>query len=91
MMHDIMAAADEIAAIERIQNNRRGVCCVRDIITYLQQGNVRLAKAVVWNEFDKIRNYPAVVTVLRKHGLTQEVDEMHEKTAKFCREGEQSE
>lgn len=86
-MHDIMSAVSEIADVERVQNSGRGICCVRSILACLHKGNVRVAKAVIWNEFDKIRNYPAVVAVLRKHGLTQEVDELHERTAKFCREG----
>jgi len=75
--------ADELAAVERIQNNGRGVSCVRSIIACLRaSGDMDRPKAIVWNEFDKLRNYPDIVDVLRKHGLTHEVDEMH----KYVRE-----
>jgi hypothetical protein len=81
-----MSPADEIFAVQAKQNNGRGVSCVRDIVIYLREsGDTDRAKAVVWSEFDKIRNYPEIVAVLRKHGLTHEVDEMHARVDRMCR------
>lgn len=78
-MMDLNVMAREVRLVQGRQNSGRGVSCVRDVAMYLERGNLRLAKTVVWSEFDKIRNYPDVVSVLRRLGLMDEVDATHAK------------
>ena len=54
----------ELKKEESIQNNGRGVSCVRTIIHYLEQDDIESAKACFTNEGDKIANYPELETIL---------------------------
>lgn len=55
---------EELKAKEKIQNNGRGVSCIRTLIHYLERGDMESAKAVFVNEGDKIANYPELETIL---------------------------
>jgi len=52
--------ADQLDQIQSKENEGRGVTCVRDIVHHLRQENIEDAKAICWNEYDKIRNYPDI-------------------------------
>jgi hypothetical protein len=52
--------------MEKVQNNGRGVSCVRSIISYIKKGDMGSANATCFNENDKIRNYPEIQGLLRK-------------------------
>ena len=51
----------KLKALEAIQNEGRGVECVRALIFYLEKGDWQSADAVYFNERDKIRNYPEIM------------------------------
>jgi len=55
---------ERLKAIEKVQNKGRGVCCVRDIIMFLEKGMDAEALGICRGENDKIRNYPDVQVVL---------------------------
>jgi len=55
------------ALIDREQakcNDGRGVTCARSIIAYLNQGLLNHAKAVWFNDGDKLRQYPELERVV---------------------------
>lgn len=54
----------ELKEKEKIQNQGRGVSCIRTLISYLEKGDIESAKAVFVNEGDKIANYPELETIL---------------------------
>ncbi len=58
--------ADELDALQAPKNAGRGVSCVRVIIMYLRQGNIKSAIAVRRIEGDKTRAYPDIETYLNK-------------------------
>lgn len=58
--------ADKLDELQSTKNEGRGVSCVRTLIAYLRRGDIDSAKAVCFNEGDKIRNYPDIEEVLAK-------------------------
>lgn len=56
---------DKLKELEKVQNEGRGVSCVRSIILYLEREDVDSACACCWNENDKLRSYPAIEAELR--------------------------
>ena len=42
------------------ENDGRGVSCVQTIVTYLNMGDIRAARAVARNESDKLWAYPEI-------------------------------
>jgi hypothetical protein len=50
----LIVLADKLDELQRPMNKGKGVSCVQTVIIYLRQGNVEKAKAVCWNESDKI-------------------------------------
>jgi hypothetical protein len=46
--------------LQSTKNNGLGVDCVQTIVVYLRLGNTDKAKAVCYNEGDKIRSYPDI-------------------------------
>ncbi|MDF2435479.1 MAG: hypothetical protein JWP44_5110 [Mucilaginibacter sp.] len=52
---------DELKELNKLQNDGRGVSCVNSIIYYLERQSYFDALTVIDNEFDKLRNYPAIV------------------------------
>lgn len=55
---------DRLKEAEKVQNQGRGVCCVKDIIKMLEKGRDADALATCRGENDKIRSYPPVQAVL---------------------------
>ncbi len=66
--------ADKLDTLQQEKNNGRGVSCLRTLVSYLRAGDTRSAKAVCWNEADKIVNYPDIREVIQKE-LFAEDDE----------------
>jgi len=52
--------ADTLDQLQSKENGGRGVSCVRTIITVLRQNDLGGARAVCFNEGDKIRSYPEI-------------------------------
>lgn len=61
--------ADELDRLQALENEGRGVSCVRTLAFHLRRGEIELAKAVAENEGDKIRNYPSIKQYLIEQGL----------------------
>lgn len=55
---------EQLNQMQQTKNNGRGVCCIRTIIAYLKIGNYESAKAVYYNESDKICSYPDIHNLL---------------------------
>ena len=60
LIEDLAGFANELDTLQRVENDGRGVSCVRTLLVYLRRGDLQSARAVINNEFDKIRNYPAL-------------------------------
>ena len=60
-----MDLASELEILQAQENEGRGVECVRSIVTYLRVGDTESARNVAYNEGDKIRSYPGIVTWLQ--------------------------
>lgn len=56
----------ELKRLESIQNDGRGVSCVRSILIYLERNDEHTAQVVFFNEHDKIHNYPDIENELIK-------------------------
>lgn len=69
---DLNVLADELDQLQQIQNEGRGVCCVRSVVAALRHGYLNMARAMVRNEMDKIRSYPDIVAVLKRACLCPE-------------------
>ncbi len=67
--------ADKLDGLQREKNNGRGVSCIQTIVIYLRQGDAQKARAVCWNEADKIVNYPDIRKVLQKELFLGDDDE----------------
>lgn len=50
-------------------NDGRGISCVRQVAEELMRFDIKGAKAIAHNEWDKISNYPNVVEFLKNHDL----------------------
>lgn len=61
-MKDLANVLDDF---QRSENNSRGVSCVQIIATYLKAGFLDHARAVVWNEGDKLWAYPYIHRFLK--------------------------
>jgi len=60
------ALAEKIDKLQAEKNNGRGVSCVKTIVDLLRRGELESAKAVCFNEGDKISSYPDIADVLKK-------------------------
>jgi len=58
--------ANQLDDLQKDKNGGRGVSCAQTIVFYLRRGDIQSAKAVCWNEADKIVNYPDIRKVLQK-------------------------
>ena len=56
--------ADRLTRMQELENEGRGVSCVRSICTYLERGELGLAQNVATIDWDKIRNYPNLATTI---------------------------
>ena len=61
-----MELADKLDGLQKNKNSGRGVSCVQTLVIYLRKGDAQSAKAVCWNEADKIVNYPDIRRILQK-------------------------
>jgi len=50
---------------QSLENDGRGVFCVREIVNYLERGDLRSAKTVADTDNDKIRNYPFLSKIIQ--------------------------
>ncbi|MBI2035782.1 MAG: hypothetical protein HYT12_03850 [Candidatus Liptonbacteria bacterium] len=48
--------ADKLNALQKVKNDGRGMNCVRAIVLELLRGDIGSAKAIAWNEQDKIND-----------------------------------
>ncbi len=62
-----LAQADELDALQAEQNEGRGVCCVRSIVSCLRKHDGPCAKRVYQSEGDKIYQYPELQKWFEKH------------------------
>ena len=58
--------ADKLDDLQKEKNGGRGVSCVQTVVSYLRRSDLQSARAVCWNEADKIVNYPDIRKVLQK-------------------------
>lgn len=58
--------AEKLNVLQSVENEGRGITCIRAIITELNNGNIEGAKAIYNNEGDKIKNYPEIKQLLEK-------------------------
>lgn len=63
---DYSAYADTLAQLQAVENNGRGISCVRSIVIYLRRGEWENAIAIRRLEGDKTRCYPKVEAALTK-------------------------
>ncbi len=70
--YPVAQLADELDALQAIENDGRGVSCVRTVCLFLRRGDLQEAKSTVNNESDKIRSYPNIVAKLREIGFWYE-------------------
>jgi hypothetical protein len=57
---DYNGLAEELDILQLNENDGRGINCVRDIISSLRRSDLEDAKAISYNEADKISSYPEV-------------------------------
>lgn len=58
--------SEKLNGLQSVENDGRGVTCIRAIVTELNRGNIEGAKAIYINEGDKIENYPEIKQLLEK-------------------------
>jgi len=52
--------AEELNNLQKDKNEGRGVSCVETVAKYLKWGDIEKARAVCFNEHDKILRYPEI-------------------------------
>lgn len=62
---EMKALADALDDLQKPENDGRGVSCVETAVTYLRAGFIDKARAVVWNEGDKLWAYPYIHRFLK--------------------------
>ena len=60
-----MTPVDKIRKLEAVQNDGRGVSCVRSVIHYMDRNDIEGARLVADWDHDKIRNYPEIEAAVR--------------------------
>jgi len=61
-----LKVADDLDALQATKNEGRGVSCVRVIVMYLRQGNIKSAMTVRKIEGDKTWSYEDIESYLNK-------------------------
>jgi hypothetical protein len=56
---------EELRRISGVENNGRGISCVRSMLQYLDRDDIETARIIFGNEGDKVRQYPKVDVLLR--------------------------
>jgi len=64
--------ADTLNELQAKENDGRGVSCVRGIMVELRCHRKFSAQAIANNEYDKIRNYPAIKAVVDENFGTED-------------------
>jgi hypothetical protein len=67
-------SAEILNSMQQEANEGRGISAIRDIVLYLERGNVDAAKATISGEWDKISSYPKIAQFLISEGLYTPVD-----------------
>lgn len=52
--------ADQLDVLQGQQNDGLGVSSIQTLVMYLRRGDINGARAVCWNEADKIVSYPDI-------------------------------
>lgn len=65
--HRLNPIADELDKLQSLENEGRGVQCVRQMITYLRAGDFGSAWSTYQTDGDKTRQYPELERALRTH------------------------
>lgn len=63
---EMKSLADALDDLQKEENDGRGVSCVQTIVACLRSGSIDKARAVVWNEGDKLWAYPYVHRFLKQ-------------------------
>ena len=58
--------ANELDDAQKVKNDGRGIGSVQTIVSCLRQGDMPAARAVCWNEADKIVSYPDIRKFLQR-------------------------
>lgn len=64
--------ANKLDFMQNQKNNGRGISCIRTIVTFLDRDDFESARAVVNNEWDKIRSYKDIAQYLVEQKLYSE-------------------
>ena len=59
--------ANQLDELQKLENNGRGVSCVKSAITYLKAGDIESAKQICRWDHDKIVNYPKLVEFIKNN------------------------
>ena len=61
--------AQKLDEMQVSKNEWRGVSHIRTIVAFLRAGSIDKAKAVCYNEGDKMRSYPDILEIIEKELL----------------------
>lgn len=64
---DCKEIAQQLESLQAKKNEGRGVSCVRTIISYLKNNDLDNAKAVCYNESDKLSSYPDIMDFIKEN------------------------
>lgn len=64
--------ADTLDQLQAVENDGRGVSCVRGVVGELRRSNRAGAEAIANNDYDKIRNYPEIKRVVDENFGTED-------------------
>ena len=70
----LLELADALDTLQKEKNSGRGVSCVQTLILHLKLGDTEKAKAVCWNEADKIVTYPDIRKVIQQELFSKDAD-----------------
>lgn len=59
--------AFQLDELQKIENDGRGVSCVRSAVAYLRAGDLKIAKQICWHDHDKIINYSKLVEFIKNN------------------------
>lgn len=57
--------ADKLNELQSVENDGRGISCVRTIITFLKLGDLASARQTAMWDHDKIVNYPLIMIYIK--------------------------
>lgn len=59
--------ANDLDGLQSVENDGRGVMCVKSMVTYLRRNQFAEAQGIYQVDGDKTRQYPALEAALRKY------------------------